>query len=689
LSINPSTVVNPNVVNPTVVNPAVVNPTVYKAKTAPNTPFKTKEAYAKKEYTAPPRDGQGQPMFKMELFNPPPQPELKLPTGMNPNLQYLFAPTSAYSFGPNLQMPMQKVYNINLPGPAGGHAEMDRIYEIVLPGKDSKFTSITLGERLKIYEYVRQILININDGEDIGLDACRGHRNLMSYIKFMELNPNYYSTIHKNPYRGLPFGMLLYRSCFPIKLDQGSKRTVCAKNSIGLNIRLYALTVAEFFSHYFKQQIYKQYDVWRELIYYEYVRENIIKRKQSPNFTLLYAFFVSLNRNIDFFCLKRSTLTQKDLLTIEFKTFQKLYALESNIKSKEKLKAIFDQNLLNRTRPGKPLPDETDPNLQRYSGNILILITEAPNHNLYQWASRSYETDGIVKKMVRHGFHDDDVWLGILFQIVSAIYVMQLHCLYISNMTIEDNIYIKDLQAEGNIMGYWKYVIDGISYYIPNHGYLVMIDTNFKDIVSDTRVMDTTIQRQFKIDANNIYDSRSNKEELQKKIYQNYRNIINTNAFTKEHTQNDLSGLPPTVSIFIGKMMEDTEPDLGKIIFKYFRQFLNNRIGTYLKKDTEVPNIRDPAEAFKPGEMLAYVEATNTYKWCMYSVNSSSNPNKEKVLIKSKPDSDIEEIEVEKNNLQQYSPSEKIEQNFSGSGAKLSEDDLLETYIINSADYKS
>lgn len=616
--------------------------------------------------------------------------------GLNKNLQHLFAPTTAFSYGPNFQIPMQKVYNINLPGPGGsGHAEMDQIYEMVLPGKKNNFTSAILGDRLKICEYVRQILVNVNDGEDIALSSCKGHKSLMSYIKFMELNPNYYSTIHKNPYKGLPFGMLLYRSCFPIKLDQASKTTVCAKNSIGLNIRLYSLSIAEYYSHFFRQEIMKKYDVWRELIYYEYVRENIIKKKQSPNFTLLYAFFISLNRNIDYFCLKKSTLTQKDLLTIEFKTFKKLNDIRAKIEVKLNTivepESIFDKNqfLLDKNVPENKLPDEQNANLQKYSGNVLIMVTEAPHHNLYQWASRIYETDGIVKKMISAGFHDEPVWLSILFQIVSALHVMQIHGLYIRNMTIEDNIYIKDLRSDGNIMGYWKYIINGISYYVPNHGYLVMIDSNFKDIGQDARVTATTIRREFKIDSINIYGVPCDKDVIRDKIYQNYRNIINTNAFTKEFTQNDVFKPTEYIMNIISTMMEDTEKDLGKIIFKYFRRFLNNRIGTYLKKDPEIPNIRDATEAFKSGELLAHLEAKDTYRWCMYSGNPSTNPNKENILTKDTPDSiDIIEKEVEKNNLKQYSLTEKIEQNSSGLEVKLSEDDLLETYIINSSDHK-
>src|SRR5947209_8737277 len=136
---------------------------------------------------------------------------------------------------------------------------MSKIYENILPGKENKLTATTLEERLQTYDYVRQILIKINDGENISLDSD-GHNSLMSYIKFMELNPNYYSPIYVNPYKGLPYGLLIYRSCFPIRMDQLSQSIICAKQSIGLNIRLYSLTYAEYYTYLFRQITYIEYD---------------------------------------------------------------------------------------------------------------------------------------------------------------------------------------------------------------------------------------------------------------------------------------------------------------------------------------------------------------------------------------------------------------------------------------------
>ena len=42
------------------------------------------------------------------------------------------------------------------------------------------------------------------------------------------------------------------------------------------------------------------FDVWREIKYYEYVREDIIKRKVSPNFVSLYLYTIDSTSNIDY-----------------------------------------------------------------------------------------------------------------------------------------------------------------------------------------------------------------------------------------------------------------------------------------------------------------------------------------------------------------------------------------------------
>lgn len=631
------------------------------------------------------------PLLKLEMYEPKTKeqvptfnaPANPLYLGNNkqfmPNvLPYLFQPNYAISQGPNVQLPMQQVYNIHLPGPTGNHVEMSRIYETLLPGKENKLTANTLGERLQMYEYIRQILIKSGDGEEASLDNA-GQHNLMSYIKFLELNPTFYSPIFSNPYQGLPYGLLVYRSCFPIRFDPTSQTIACSKESIGLNVRLYALSIAEYMSYKYRQPIFKQYDVWRELAFYEYIREKVLKKKQCPNFPLLYCYFLCNNKNVDFFSLKKNCLTHKDYMTKDYAAFVARHKEISALQSSKAIIRPIGAPEANRPVPVK-LPDEIDPQLQAYSGNTMAMITESPNYNLFQWASRTYIRDGIARKMISQGFYNADIWLGVLFQITAALATLQIHEIYIKDMTIADNVYIKDLQISGAAQGYWKYIVNGISYYVPNYGYLVMIDSNFKDIQHPAVTLQTC-KRPFKIEAN-LPDFKSDSSiDYTTKVWENYQSIINTNNFTKEHTQNNVNKPPEAIMDLIGKMMNDSTKDLTRVLSKYFTRLMNNRIGTYLRRDTEVPYIRDITTEPKVGEMLVLPIAADTYIWVMVVEHLGNN-----LLIyatrQSPDDEDIIEQTGRVDSFKQYSPSEKIEQNSSVAN-NLSEDALLETYIVS------
>lgn len=693
-------------------------PTIIEKRTTPGTPFITngaKEVYSKQREEKPktesknkkatvssmpyipkqvdPNDlANGQTILKLEMIAPSNKQER--PMGIvNPTMptvdmtgnkrfvpslyENLFEPTSAVSMGPSFKMPIQNNYTINLPGPTGSHVEMNRIYEMFLPGKEGKLSFNTLGERLQMYHFIHQVLIHINEGEDMSLDNS-GHNSIMSYVKFMEMNPNYYSVIYSNPYKGLSYGLLIYRSCFPIRVDDKSQSIICAKDSIGMNIRIYSLSEAELGSYKLRDKFYQEYDVWRELAYYEYMREYVLKKKQSPNFPLLYAFFFCPNKTVDFFSLKKACLTQKDFMTKEYQKFVEYHrVIAKNISTKTMFRPM-DKFYREVDRIQK-LPDEIDPMLQLYSGTTLMVITEAPHQNLYQWSSRLYEKRGIKSKMVSTGFHNESVWLNVLFQIVAGLYVMQVHGIYIREMTIEDNIYIKDLQNYGNTSGYWKYIINGISYYIPAQGYLVMIDSNYKDIIQSNRIV--PCKREYKIYTSNMIGKKYKLADIQQKVYENYTRIVSTNAFTKEFTQNELNKPPDSVMQLLGIMMTDTETNLSKILVKYFRRFLHNRIGTYLRKDSEIPNIREITGKFEVGELAIEVIDDQVYKWCL--IHKVRPDGIIEIITREKPDSqDFIDKTVRIETLKQYSITETVDQNIIN-GINLSDEKLLETYTIS------
>lgn len=636
-----------------------------------------------------------QPMLKFEMYAPPERPEIPTtqlpvtyPYVSKPNRTFLpqiydrvYAPQTAVSNASALQIPAQQVYNIMLPGVGSGHVEANALYEHILPGKDGVYNASTLGERLTMYDYVRQLLIRGQDGQEMGLES-QSTKSLLSFIKLMEMNPNFYSPITSNPYRHLPHGLLLFRSCFPIRLDEISKNVICAKNAIGLNIRVYALSYAEYYAYKLHQSTYKEYDVWRELSYYEYVRENIIKKYRSPNFPILYGFFLTPNQQIDFFKLRSDCYTQKQRLTQEYQFFLRFHQ-QVKAMTDDDAKPVDDMTRSAQHILGK-LPDEIEPKLQQYSGQCALLITEAPHQNLYQWASNSYTKNGIVEHMTSTGIHSHAIWLNVLFQIISALYVMQIHGIYMANMTIEDNVFIKDLQIKGRTNGYWKYVIDGIPYYVPNYGYLILLDSNYKDIVSST-FTHTNCEREFKIYTHHIIGKSYNLTNIQQHVHENYRRIINTNAFSSVHLQNDVMRPPESIMQLIEQLMADNETNLGVILQRHFNMLMNNRIGTYLRSDSETPLIHTNLSAIlQAGQMMAYKLNNNLYIWAMvlrhrgngvYDVitcDTNTSPINTKDRI-------IRSVRIER--LFAYSANESIAQNTTPD-MTFSEENLLETYTI-------
>lgn len=580
----------------------------------------------------------------------------------------------------------QKIF---MAGPGGSHDLMERVYEDILPQNDLAFHHCTIAGRVFIRDHVRHTLIRLHDGEDISVN--NGKNSLLQYMKFVELNPTGYNMLSRNPYFSLPNNLLVYRSCYPIRVDERSGTIGCAKESSSLNIRIYALSIAEFMSKKLRQRIYMEYDVWRELAWYHYVLESIIKPKISPHFVGMMSHFMCMGRQIDFDRLNHNRRpTQSTQLTLEVSDSilaTTLYAQTVSAKLNQPIYPSVTVDLVGEVM-GKHY-DEIDPALQCYSGNSLIIATEAPHENLYQWASRKYQVTGKIGRMLQDGFHSNEMWRNVLFQVMHSLYTMQVHGLYLYQMSIEDNVQIREIENSGKFSGYWQYVINGISYYLPNEGYLVMVDSSFKDIPPQDPVVSCG-KRVYKIQTggaigpsgpSGINGVEGTMAEAREGVFQNYRKIISTNAFGKEKSvTNNLVTPSEHVMQMIQGMMKDSERDLSKVIATHFRMFLNNRIGTYLDSATEVPNIRTASDPFRRGEMAILVIDADTFKWCLVLSGGKSTIQ---VMTKENPkDSDMITKNIPIRNLRKYSQSATLTQ--SSNDYDFSEEKLLETYVINS-----
>jgi hypothetical protein len=653
-----------------------------------------------------------------------------------------------------LQYPMIKNYNLSLPTPMGDHMRVSTLYEDILPSKEFVDTSMTIGERLNLCQFVRSVLVKQGDGESMNLGGS-GNNNLMSYVKLMELNPYHYHHFYDNPYRSLPSGMMLYRSCYPVRYDTTSGVTNCARNSIGMNLRLYKMTVGDFnVKRQRTGQNFFDYELWREIAYYEHIRDNIIKKKICPNFIMMFSYYINERCGINFDDIQQLRGNANKPNNLSMSRHQNPY--QQTVVHPDN-KGNVNINLQSSYFPQAPRQQQPVQTIERNpnanSGNCLIALTEAPTYNIYTWASKIYQANMNVRKMVNTGYHNDKIWGTVLFQLLSAMYVLQNQKIAFRDMKLQDNVYIKDLRVDSNVRGHWRYKIDGLTYYIPNYGFLLLVDSNYKDII-DT---DQTIQTSSVINIkepdrkNKIYstmfntDPTSNRQSMQpivsqlsppinpvtslpvinvrpgstvtitpaskvqeskpsenvdadfvnKMNYQNLQNLISPNNFSQEFVNH--GGVLPSENI--KKLMGDLSSyiqrsppstSFGKYILECMRRFLHNRIGNPLK-DREISHIqKEGFHEFKKGDIVVHQSRHDDYIWVCYLDRKEEKDtdigikNVAVVLTKADPSSEhIIESEVPFDSLLAYSRYEKVEQEFKAGESKLTEEDLLETYVIS------
>jgi hypothetical protein len=748
--------------------------------------------------------------------------------------------------------PLINNYSINMSGPTDRHSHLSMVFEDMLPGKDFNATMNTLGERRVVHDYIRSMFVTQGDGDNVTFSS-KDNNSLVNYIKFLEINPYHYSYTSNNPYKQLPKGMLLYRSCYPIRYDYSSSSVSCAKNSIGMNVRIYKLSMGEYNVNKQDNLDYSSYDVWREVAFYEFIREKIIKPKVCPNFVNMYAYFVWEDCTIDFNKLetirgqtpdnqprykptkektsvtyinkepylklsaenvKKLTDSQKkSTLQINGETYQKIsedlvkkiyskeytymngipipnkkgsldeanrmaneqYAryiqenkhktynfsvppfnfnlpsLSSDVvipplrggsknKNKKKQKgggaqlSVHGQTLApsqgqwvgsNRGRSSmmyqtmnanKSCPYKGDYtsdyeiNENAYSGKALVILTEAPTHNMRGWASRTYEVAGRISRMTNTGYYDEKVWYSILFQLMVALYTLQIHNISINGFSIENNVYIKDLGTGGRVTNYWKYIVDGLEYYVPNYGYLVLIDSNYKEPPkSEARLLKPSDRCCGDKEAHRIHSSifiqkggkKHDDTKIRKEVCDSFKTIFSKNEWTKKFTNNGGVEPPEAILNMLEKIYSDTgctDQYVDYYIHKHMRRFLHNRVGTYLK-EIEVQDFRrNMGGDFKRGELVVYEANNDTFEWVIFDGLAKEKTKEEetkeadkakyktgvaRILTRHKANSDvIEDREVPIGNLHRFTKHIRIEQNFKPAESNLNEDELLETYKI-------
>lgn len=649
-----------------------------------------------KKNAPPPKKQDNNQLLNLQLYQPKPKPPANRPP--NPAVfypNYVLNPFDPINYARymqppqyDMQPPIYNEYKININGVSGSQLRMATIYEDAMPIKNVATTFTSIGERIIMYEYIRALIFSKGDGQDMPIDE-KSH-GLISYIKFMDFNPYNTSIISNNPYRGLPYGFLLYRSCYPIRHDSRNLSTMCSSTSTGINIRIYRLSEGGYMIN--KQNLLSitNYDEWRDIGFYNFVKEYIIKKKICPNFTIMYGYNITLKSDINFDELinfiNRGRINNANASTYDILRQQQLNQLRSSTLM------VQHQNPITGAITQQPTILSTIDRqmimLNHYTGKVIVCLTEASNYSIIGWAKKQYKSDGNIKRMIIPGYHSKIVWNSVLFQMFAAIYTMQTKGIVINNFDIARNVYIKDISSGGNITNYWKYKIDGIEYYIPNCGYLVLIDTNFRDYDVAYNGNDLDPNRERKLDGKFIgANSKLNDNDIMEKTFEMFINSVDTNNFGQSFV--DDNGIKPPEEILglLGNIKNevDSKPTLNISFYirRYMTMFLNNRVGTLLSEN-EINNIKIGAiKEFRRGQIVVTIDENGVNRFVIHV--ETKDDGIARIITRDKIDinnSNIIEKDVPVTSLYEYSIVDPIKQNFNINEVNLNDDSLIETYNI-------
>ena len=714
--------------------------------------------------------------------------------------------------------------NINFSNPiSGSHSHISKIYESMIPNMEKfSMTLKSVKERNYMINYIRDLVLTDGDGEELSITAGK-HRTLLSWIQLIKDNP-YRSDV--NPYKNLPKGFLMYSSAYPVRFKKETYNLELAATASSINARIYDLSIGATRCGKINKNIdFDNFDVWREIKYYQFIREDIIKKKVSPNFVALYMYTLDSDSKINYqeLDLVRNKYTHKSKDNYVIKNaevinnehllnplnilmgdiFGKMVAngfaynamnnsviekldndfkiLKANmgrnkylvLKAQYKNREIDDEelNYLQNELPNFPGANfdedkkgenmwvwtklgaeyfnskgifDTDKRLKQgndcenteliiiinklgkvnislSSGQSLVALTEGPNSNITKWSSHVFKNFGTVQTQIQTGFHINEVWKSVLFQLLYACMVLYKEGICFENFSLENNVYIKDLKVNSENRDHWVYNLNGLDYYVPNYGYLVMIDTNYSDIKNTSyeiqphlfsdRINPLDLTK-YKINSEKLYSNKNNIRNISDKLLEQFHNLFDSDNFSNKNfetytqtspdseiiellnnispmfkdiknseelqsNEGNLDDIIKKVENQIDLKNEENKTELEKLtkeiedhkniiknlvtstieknFTKYFGEYLHNRIGKSLSKDERDMLVDIHNSNFKKGELVAYQERYEEFKWAIYL-------NKDNIKVKIIKNDNGNEESVFPQSLYKFSPSETVKQ---------------------------
>ncbi len=575
--------------------------------------------------------------------------QMTYPPQFVPDLPNYF-PYNRYPLLKPNEIPLQKIYNISLGNPAVHTSALNTLYQDALPGDPYVYTMINLFERRQLLNHLRGIMIDKTDGEDMTLQV--GKKSFLEYLKLVDFNPY---KIGKNPYANLPLDFLLYSAAYPVRFNMENGNIEIAKQSMGVNIRIYNMSEAALkFTNMVPDVTKDMFDVWRDIKFYTWVKENLLDTKICPNFITYILYKLDRYSNINYDNLKAIAVTHRGNPHIA-QTAQLKQLIDDFIKNHTTLKSLIGPNGLSNT-----------------SGVSLIAITEAPTSNFIEWCSPSYDTAPASRIMKATGCHPPDVWRSVLFQILYTMAVLQEKQIYIRDFCAENNIFIKDIFSDPNNVGHYVYNVNNVNFYVPNFGYLVLIDNRFTDL---------TVGNTYKIEAPTIFVDHngydiSNINTLILDSFRKFFDNLQQNNF-RNYGFTDLDIDVKNMVTSIKDELDKKDIIIKKIILECFPEYIHNRVGTPLTKPERDSLSLVTMPKLVEGSLIVYQERYDEYRWAIYNGDNG----KKKCIILKNNNGKIEIRDVFSYSLKEYPDANNLYQT-SEKTFRLNKDSLIETYRL-------
>jgi len=206
---------------------------------------------------------------------------------------------------PNTFHPIVNNYNISAnPFTRSGIDRISTIHEDYLLPSVVGEKNTTIASRRAIHNLIRNMILNNLDGQEVDLGS-RLNESLFSKVSMLEAHPYHYATSLSNPYRTNPFDMIVIRTGYPIRYNPDTTLVKLGRENVSMNLRLYRLSNVEF--RYATLAFFPQRELnpWRELLFYQEVRDVILQKTISPHFVMAYGYFMCRSR-IDYDAINRA-----------------------------------------------------------------------------------------------------------------------------------------------------------------------------------------------------------------------------------------------------------------------------------------------------------------------------------------------------------------------------------------------